>query len=157
MDLVSVRLESSKRASLLVDLAVVVNPDGQQGRSLAKCLVDAAVGLALVSHRGFESSQQVNEPAVLASEQIEAMGALLTHEEVDVVGRDTGLLEHPHRGLGFVLAVEQTGHVVDEREQVTAPVRVMIDSGHSLQQLNGAFTRGFPFSVSALYTNSHPQ
>ena len=65
---------------LLVAL-LLVNLDAQQGRSLVKGVVDAVVGLAFVSDRGFERPQQADGPAVLASEQIEAPGALLTREE----------------------------------------------------------------------------
>ena len=108
----------------------LVNLDTQQGRSLAKGLVDAVVGPALVSHRGFERPQQADDPAVLASGQIEAPGALLTHEDVDVVGRDTVLLERAHGCLDVLLAVEQASHPVDEREQVPARVGVGIDAGH---------------------------
>jgi hypothetical protein len=136
MNLVPVRLEGSERASLLVDLAVVnVNLDAQKRRSHAEGLVDTTFGPDLVSHRGFEPSKQVDEPAVLATGQIETPGALLTHEDVDVVGRDTVLLERLHRGHGFVLGVEQTRHPVEECEQMAARVRITIDSGHSLPPL----------------------
>ncbi len=130
MDFVRVeRLQHSERMSLLVALSLVVNLDGQQGRSLVKGLVDAVVGLALVSHHGFEHPHQAEGPAVLASGQIQASGALLTCEDVDVVSCDTVLLERPHRCLDLVLAGQQAGHPVDEREQMAARVGIRIDSG----------------------------
>ena len=57
MDLVRVeRPEDPERTRLLVALSFV-HLDAQQGRSLAKGLVDALIGLALVSHRRFERPQ----------------------------------------------------------------------------------------------------
>src|SRR5437868_6863311 len=106
--------------------------DAQQGRSLAKRLLDAVVGLALVSYRGFERPQQTERPAVLASGEIEAPGALLTREDVDVVGRDTLRLERPHRCGDLLLAVEEARHPVDEREQMPPRVGIAVDSGHRL-------------------------
>src|SRR6266511_4150509 len=65
MDLMSVeRLEDPERTTLFVALSVV-NLHAQQGRSLPKGLVDAEVGPALVSHRGFARPQQADDPAVL--------------------------------------------------------------------------------------------
>src|SRR5258708_38893190 len=146
MDLVRVkRLEDPERMSLFVALSLV-NLDAQQGRSLVKGLVDTVVSLALASRRGFARPQQADGPAVLASGQIEAPGTLLTREDVDVVGRDTVLLERPHRCVDLVLAVEQPGHPVDEREQMAARVGIGIDSGHSLplnSHCSGSFTRDF--------------
>ena len=96
MDLVRVeRLEDPERMSLLVGFSLAVNLDAQQGRAPVKGLVDAVVGLALVSDHGFERPQQADGPAVLATEQIEAPGALLAREDVDVVGRDTALPRAP--------------------------------------------------------------
>ena len=129
MDLVPVqRLEDPERTSLLA--ALFVNLDAQQGGSLAKGRVDAVVGLALVSHSSFERPKQADDPAVLAPAQIEAPSTWFTHEDVDIVGRDTVLLERPDRSLDVVLAVEQASHPVDQREQVPARVGVGIDAGH---------------------------
>ena len=158
MDLVRVeRLEDPERTRLLFGLALeqrdmeyairipakqcsLVYLDAQQGRSLAKSLVDPAVDLALVSHRGFERPQQSEGPAVLAAGQIEAPGTLLTREDVDVVGRDTALLEGPHRCRDLVFALDHAGHPVDEREQMAARVGIAIEFGpwSSLNEL-GAY------------------
>ena len=129
MDLVREPLEDVERVRLLVAL-FLVHLDAHQGRSPVKGVVDAMVGLAFAAHGVFEGPEQTEGPAVLASEQIEALGALLTREDVDVVGRDTVGLERPHRGVDLLLAVEQAGHAVDEREQVAACVRIGIQSGH---------------------------
>ena len=156
MNLVPVaRLEDPERTSLLVALSLV-NLDAQQGRSAAKGLVDAVIGLALVPYGGFEPSQQTDDPAVLAAEQIEAPSALLTHEDVDVVRRDTLLLERAPHGRGLGLAVEQAGHPVGEREQVAARVRIKIDSGHGLPQMRREFTPIFGVRSSPK-TETHPK
>ena len=54
------------------------------------------------------------------------------YELLDVVGRDTDVLERPHRCDDFGLAVEQTGDPVDQHEQMAARVGIAIGSGHSL-------------------------
>jgi len=130
VDFVGVEVpEDPDRPVLLVALALV-NPDAQQRRSPAKGVVDALLDLGLVADGGFERPQQATSPAVLASPQIEALGALLAREDVDVVGRDAGLLERSHGRLDLALGVEERGDPPGEREQLAARVGIEVDSGH---------------------------
>ena len=136
-----------KRTSLLV-APCLVNLDAEQGRALVKGLVDAVVGLALVADRGFERPQQADGPAVLASGQIEAPGAR------SPVKMSMSSVATPSSSSARTVAVtsssrvEQTGHPVDEREQMAARVGIAIGSGHGLP-----FDRCRPWP---LYTNSQP-
>ena len=64
MDLVCVyRLEDLEHAGLLVGFVLEMNLDADQGRPLAQRVIDALVGLPLVSHRGFEGAEP--EPNLL--------------------------------------------------------------------------------------------
>ena len=115
---------------ILADQWSLVELDAQQGRSPAKGIVDAMVGLTHVGHRVLDRAQQPDRPAVVASEQIEDLGALLAREDVDVLGGDAAFLERPHRCHDRLLTIEEAGHPIGERKQMPARVRIAIDVGH---------------------------